>query len=448
MRKHIKEQIDNIITVMKDAYGELKNLVQSGHKQEVLSQLIECQNGAISIGNAIEESEGEGFVTVKMLEEHCEAIYQMYTAVSEYRLEELDDMQAQLLEQLTNVAYSINNDIKLRKEVVFLPYKAAMWDSLESVWKAASEDEDCDAYVISIPYFDKNLDGTLGQMHYEGDLYPDDVPVMSYENYDFAERRPDIIFIHNPYDDGNRVTSVHPAFYSKRLKQFTEKLVYIPYFVLNEVNPEDVNAVKGVEEFILVSAAIHADVVIVQSEDMREVYIKVLTEFAGEETRHIWEDKILGLGSPKMDKVSSTKIEDIDIPDEWKQVMTKSDGSKKKVILYNTSVKALLTHKKQMLKKIESVLRTFEENKEEVTLLWRPHPLMRTTMESMCPELLELYEQIVQDYKTDGFGIFDESAELNRAIAVADAYYGDQSSVVKLCQEVGMPVMIQDVWCG
>ena len=38
--------------------------------------------------------------------------------------------------------------MKVRKEVVFLPYKASMWDSLESVWKAAEEDPDCVAYVF------------------------------------------------------------------------------------------------------------------------------------------------------------------------------------------------------------------------------------------------------------------------------------------------------------
>jgi hypothetical protein len=34
---------------------------------------------------------------------------------------------------------------------------------------------------------------------------------------------------------------------------------------------------------------------------------------------------------------------------------------------------------------------------------------------------------------------------LERAIAVSDAYFGDGSSVVQLCQKAGMPVMIQNV---
>lgn len=54
-------------------------------------------------------------------------------------------------------------------------------------------------------------------MHYEGDLYPEYVPVTSYQDYDFAKRHPDMIFIHNLYDKYNYVTSVHPFFILKIL---------------------------------------------------------------------------------------------------------------------------------------------------------------------------------------------------------------------------------------
>jgi len=43
----------------------------------------------------------------------------------------------------------------------------------------------------------------------------------------------------------------------------------------------------------------------------------------------------------------------------------------------------------------------------------------------MRPELLEEYENLVEEYCRDGQGIYDDSAELNQAIAVCDVYYGD-----------------------
>lgn len=91
-------------------------------------------------------------------------------------------IRRQLIELQNHIQYEMPDD---RKEVVFLPYKASMWDSLESVWKAADEDRNTDAYVIPIPYFDRRSDGSLGEEHYEGDLYPAYVPIIRNNEYTF-----------------------------------------------------------------------------------------------------------------------------------------------------------------------------------------------------------------------------------------------------------------------
>lgn len=195
---------------------------------------------------------------------------------------------------------------------------------------------------------------------------------------------------------------MHPFFYSKNLKQYTEKLVYIPYFILGEVDPENEQAVEGVAHFCTLPGVMNADKVIVQSEAMRQVYIKVMTKFAGKDTKKYWEEKILGLGSPKVDKVLNTRKEDLDVPEEWLRIIKKPDGSWKKIIFYNTSVSALLQNNERMLRKMEDVFRVFKENQEEVALLWRPHPLIKATIESMRPELWKAYEKIVEKYCLEG----------------------------------------------
>ena len=230
---------------------------------------------------------------------------------------------------------------------------------------AADKDPDCDAYVIPILYFDKNPDGSFKEEHYEGDEYPDYVPITRYDEYDFAKRRPDKIYIHNPYDEHNYVTSVHPFFYSSNLKQFTDELVYIPYFVLPEIDPENEDAVERMEHFVTVPGVVHAHKVIVQSEAMRQAYIKVMVKHTGEERRGYWEEKILGIGSPKMDKVVSTKREDLMVPEEWWRIIVKTDGSWKKIILYNTTVTAMLKHEERMLAKIRVLFRYSKKIKKE-----------------------------------------------------------------------------------
>lgn len=237
-------------------------------------------------------------------------------------------------------------------------------------------------------------------------------------------------------------------FYSKNLKKFTEELVYIPYFVLEETKPDEDKKIEGIKHFCTLPGVFNADRVIVQSEDMRQVYIKVLADYTNdhsENARKYWEEKILGSGSPKFDKVADTKREDIKIPVEWMEIIRKPDGSWKKVIFYNTSIGALLQHDEKVLAKIKDVLRIFKENQDEIALLWRPHPLIKATMESMRPQLCTEYDMIVRNYIEEGWGIYDDTADVSRAVAISDAYYGDESSVVQVYQKVGKPVMIQDV---
>lgn len=445
MTKAQKKQAENFIKLLGRAHDGLRKTIEMHNDAAALDLLSQCQECAIQLGGIIEEVEGEGFITIPLIEDYCELAYQIYDKISRKSPVNRNQICKALRKSLIKMENSVKHDIPERMEVVFLPYKASMWDSLESVWKAADEDPGCDAYVVPIPYYDKNGDGSFREMHYEGNEYPDYVPVTDFREYDFEKRRPDMIFIHNPYDECNYVTSVPPQFYSKALKQYTDKLVYIPYFVLGEVDPENEESVKGMAHFCTVPGVFHADVVIVQSENVRKAYIDVLTEAAGEKTRDYWEKKILGLGSPKMDKVLESPKEGVEIPKDWLPVLEKPDGSRKKVILYNTSVTALLQQGEKMLQKMESVFHTFKENIEDVALLWRPHPLIKATIESMRPQLWFEYEKLEKRYLAEGWGIYDDSAELNRAIALCDAYYGDGSSLVQLCQKAGKPVMIQNV---
>ncbi len=444
MRNAQKQKVLDCIESLYQAHEEIKEAFRQNNYSLIQNMLSDCQEFAVSLGENIEKLEGEGHATAARLEEYCESLYHVYEKLDSHGVC-IGKIDKELKKALLQVESSAKNDIRARKEVVFLPYKASMWDSLESVWKAADKDPDCDAYVIPIPYYDKNPDGSFREMHYEAVLYPKNVPVVNYKKYDFEKRRPDVVFIHNPYDECNYVTSVEPFFYSKNLKKYTDKLVYIPYFILEEVDLRSREAVEGMAHFVTVPGVMNADKVIVQSENMRKAYIRVMTRYAGKQTRKIWEEKILGLGSPKFDKAVNTQVKDEDIPDEWKQIIYRPDGSRKKIILYNTSVNALLQNNEKMLEKMQDVFETFQENRNNVALLWRPHPLIQATISSMRPQLWGEYKDIVEKYRKAGWGIYDDTADLDRAIILSDGYFGDTSSVVELCRKMKKPIMLQNV---
>lgn len=443
MNKLMKKQIEEILNALKKIHLEIKEKILNNEMQYVLACLEECQSAAISIGNQLEKL-GEGCKTVHKLEEYCEYVYNIYNDITIEKEWDISKSIGLLNQQCDDIKKCFSMEIIVKKEIVFLPYKASMWDSLESIWKDMIEKSDYEVNVVPIPYYDKNSDGSLGKYHYEGKDYPTYVPVIDYNSYNFEQNRPDEIYIHNPYDEYNYVTSVHPFFYSYNLKKYTEKLIYVPYYILREPDLYNKNSIKKIEQYINVSAVFNADKVLVQSENMKKCYIQILTEEFGKETQKQWERKISFQTSPKIIKIQSMNKSNLDIPRDWKRKITTPNGKNKKVLLYNTGVKAFLENSDKMIKKIDNVL-SILKNQEDIALLWRPHPLLEVTIASMRPDLYKRYKEIVQKYLVEDWGIYDESSDVDRAIILSDAYYGDPSSVVQLCRAVNKKVMIQNV---
>ena len=71
---------------------------------------------------------------------------------------------------------------------------------------------------------------------------------------------------------------------------------------------------------------------------------------------------------------------------------------------------------------------------------------MSNTIEAIRPELRKKYQEIAGKYQKDKWGIYDDTVDLNRAVKLSDAYYGDQSSVLQLSEKAKIPVMLQNVY--
>lgn len=445
MKKQMKKQLMKLLDLLEEAHKIIAESIEKDNRAAAKAYLEECQNTAIAVGTKIDETEGTGTASVARLENYCDLVYTIYEQILGGNLLKPSETYNKLDKSYHSIVHRMEQELPEIMEVVFLPYKASMWDSLESVWEKANADPCIEAKVIPIPYYDKNPDGSFGKLHYEGEEFSPYVPIIHYDSYDFEKSHPDEIYIHNPYDNWNVVTSVHPFFYSKNLKKYTDKLVYIPYFILKEIDIKNKNKVMEKSHYVQLPAVIYADEIIVQSENMRRFYIECMVMVAGETVRKAYEQKIKGIGSPKIEKIRKMNDEGIEIPEEWKPYFFQPDGRKKKVVLYNTSISAFLKESDRMLHKMEQVFEIFKRQKDEIALLWRPHPLMEATVCSTRPQLYEQYLEIVEKYKREGFGIYDDSSDMDRALVLADAYYGDQSSLVILCNAIHKPIMIQNV---
>ena len=295
----LQEKVKGFLPLFHEAHEEIQNSVNQGAIQQALALLGECQTAAIELGTMIEEERGEGHATVRVLEQYCESIFQLHTRLTEqsdltHEEESFDEVQDELTAFEERLADSAGQDLKEKREVVFIPYKSAFWQTMESEWQRAAKDEETEVYVIPAPYYYKDAYGRekIGEPHYETN-YPENVTITSYGKYDFEKRHPEMIVIQYPYDEYNHGLTVDPFFYAKNMKQYTEQLVYIPPLIMDEIGPEDERARETLKSFCNMPGVVHADKVIVQSEQMKQVYVELLTEFAGEDTRQIWENKIL-----------------------------------------------------------------------------------------------------------------------------------------------------------
>lgn len=411
MRKMQKNQLLELVDTLMQTHMEL-----GGQSQDTIQNVLaDCQECAMAIGEAIEETEGEGTPAVSFLVRYCELLYQLSISTEDKQGWMRIDSEVKSL--LKDVERSIKEDIPLKLEVVFLPYKASMWDSLESIWLAAREDERCDCYVIPIPYFDRNKEGRADTMHYEGDQFPSYVPVTDYAVYNIKERHPDVIYFHNPFDQYNYVTTVHPDYYSEELKKNTDMLVYVSYFICSGGMPESHLGLSGYR---------YADKIILQNEKMIEGMKKYTPE-----------DKLAVLGSPKIDRMISMEENKPEMPQEWKEFI-----KGRKVFFYNTSISDLLKDTKKELAKMEDVFTAFLDHKE-AALIWRPHPLMRSTFQSMRYDLLQEYDRLERWFIEKQIGILDKTPDVNAVIALSDGYVGDPgSSIVPMFGVTGKAALV------
>lgn len=413
MRKFQKQQISEIISNLLMLQRESIEKLERKDYSDAQSGLNNCQEAAIQVGEVIEQIEGTETEAVACLEKYCEMLYQVSIQMESILAEEAEQC---LNDALSLVDHAIK-EIPVRQEVVFLPYKASMWDSLESVWMAADADSDCDAYVVPIPYYERNAQGRLEIYRYEGDDFPDYVPITSYQSYSLQERHPDIIYIHNPYDNANYVTSIDPRYYSEQLKKYTDILVYVPYY--------STSGGMG-EGQAFCPAYLNVDYIVMQAEKYRKYF-----------DPHIPREKLIPMGSPKFDRIIRMCQNPPKPPIEWQE---KIQG--KKVYFYNTSLNGMLADTKNFFLKMAYVFDCFRD-RNDVCLLWRPHPLMESTLVSMRKEYYPVYDNLKRQFCREDWGIYDDTPDIEKTIALCDVYIGDAgTSVTSLFGVAGKPMFI------
>ena len=319
---------------------------------------------------------------------------------------------------------ALENDIHTQIKVAFFPYKYSMWDSLESIYLSASMDPDCIVSVVPIPYYQFGKGNV--QLLYDGDLYPDDIPITSYDSYNLEEEEPDIVFVHNIYDHFNALTRVHENFYSSNLKKYTRMLVFVPYHISTFMEPLPCEVRLAYN----IPSIVNVDKVVLANNALKKAAVR----------DGLPEERILPLGSPKFDALFNERHSSDDYLYQFK-----NQFHGKKVFLINTGCMYFTMLPCSMRLVALTKLFTIPLFTKNTIVVWRPHPLTRVSIEKYTPQFLGDYDAFVEKIRNDRSFFpevyLDEGADYIQALKKADVLISADGSLLRSFVATGKPIL-------
>jgi len=403
MLLNMKKRISNLLDTMTEYLDVLCGLTDKKNA------ILDCLAGIEAIQNQLEQEESIPQVSLKQLHSIKAAFHGFRNDLST-----VNEQSVFLLkEQVLLLKALFQEEVKAKLKIVFLPYKISMWDSLESIYEAASKDPDCEAHVVPIPYY--QLSQKEAFPTYEGDRFPQHVPVVHYTQYNLAEQQPDVIFVHNIYDEYNSITRVYEEYFTSNLKNYTDMLVYVPYHLSSFVRPDKENPCASYN----IRTVPNVNKIILGGEYLKEAAVEY----------GVPEEKLLALGSPKLDAMVKGLKSEITYPPGWKE---KLEG--KTVYLINTGCTHFAIEPFSALESLLDFLHIplIDENS---AVIWRPHPLTMISIIKYTPDFLRYFLNLTERIKNgDEFFknvILDETDDYIPALKAADVLISKDFSLLR-----------------
>ncbi|MCR5301108.1 MAG: LicD family protein [Lachnospiraceae bacterium] len=387
---------------------------------------IKLQSIAVEMGTMIEAVYKEGYGPVPVLEEMCELAYMAY---------EGEDVAAKLLKCMKEYEEGEEKYILSRHDIVFMPFAPKHWKYMEELYLKYKDDGKYNVFVVPLPYYHKEYDGAFGRRYYDISEYPDSVITEDYETFDLKGMHPEKIVIQNPFDGWNPVMSVPAEFYSDRLKEYTDELVYVPFFVTDDFTKEYGKEYINMDAYVCMPGVIRADRIILPSDILKNTYIDKIMDFTGtagdEEVRALLDDRIGVLPKLREEDYTYTKPR---------------PASEKKTIVWFTALSFLAQNKDRAIEKIRKTIDVFAADSDRLSVVWVTQRMDR--LDLIDAATADDFYSEVKRYKDKGLGEYISDVPLKEAAGFpdrCDAYYGDPSAMALWFYYKKKPVMLMNV---
>lgn len=319
--KSVKSVAGNFIIHLEDLHQEMDTLIahlcrEGGSSEIALDILAQCQQLAVDFGGLLEEVKGEETTSVKIvisgLEEYCNKAYSLYCVLSQCDNRFLEDDISGAFSDINTCLNSLKESIKQqvydRDNILFVADGIDRLSELVPFIREHGSNGDNDVFVTVAPSFfkdaygniiaaDEDIDSSIEQIkgahEYLADIIPesDNICVISWDKVDVEALNPKATYFQNPYDTQNPCLTIPTHLYASNMKLYTECLIFVAR-VTDEFGLQDITDIYNMKHYVTAPGVIMADKIYVSSEGIRDMYIWKLTEFAGTDTKTIWESKI------------------------------------------------------------------------------------------------------------------------------------------------------------
>ena len=436
-----KEQVSGDIykgSTLDDRYNYLYS--------SILEILPECQQLSVDLGTLIENVKGEESESARLvvdeIQKYCDALFEVYNLLTNKKYSEL------VLEKINAIEAHINSIEKVvteriinREEILILTIGPKEWQGFEKLYDKLVKEDDADIYVVPLPVLFKDYFGQIiasdeeliHNTHFED--YPDNVKLSLWTDYNLGLHHPDRIYIQSPYDGENPCLTIPPQYYAKELRNYTDRLIYIPPYKTDEFGEKDYTDLCNLKHYVTAPGVIYADEVIVQSDNIKEQYVNKLIAFAGDETKAVWEDKLkikdgCKADEPKKNRKKLFYLIGLNELSEHTKTNTKNDD--------------LAACKTDIIESIKKRIEIFKENKETIDISVGLYPPDINIWNRVDLRLTKTLLDMLSTYGYEYIMVEPNNTELEKTVKEHDAYYGSASPLVTIFTYNKKPVMIAD----
>lgn len=295
----IKERAQEIYSLINKSNSLIIQMLQTENINESILDIIDnTQQLVIRLGNIFENNyrPEESEVVISEVEGYAENLYILYNIlVGNDEESDLIELISQMNTIISNMSVFVQEmpEESTIKKVLMVVGRASKWPAFDTIYKELKEREDVKLTVMCSPVAEREFTGKYGEFESEQHLLPEYVEITDYQDFIFDDITFDVVLTSDNYENYDLSGSIMTFFYASSLQKYAKKIVFVsPYDIDNNFDSLESKSGKNMNYYVKMPGVAAADKIVVKYDNLQRLYKQALTEWAGEETKDLWDKKV------------------------------------------------------------------------------------------------------------------------------------------------------------